>query len=140
MNEHRQLIFSYFGWSFFWLLTYIYINCVKVFLLYKLLDIYVFITSCFVVSLLSNDSFRTIAWNLVASYYEGLPYGRSGLMTAQEPWSGHYVVESPIWVSGGVSRRLSLPNFLSQRQGRKHERGLPGSGEVSPNPLGSFGC
>ena len=48
-------------------------------------------------------SCRFIAWNLIASYYDGLPYSNSGLMKANEPWSGNYDVTSPIWITGNAA-------------------------------------
>lgn len=42
----------------------------------------------------------TIAWNMLSAYYDDLPYKRCGMMTANEPWSGHVEVGSKIWAAG----------------------------------------
>jgi galactosylceramidase len=41
---------------------------------------------------------KTIVWSLITSYYDNLPLPGSGLMRANEPWSGHFEIQPALWI------------------------------------------
>ena len=47
---------------------------------------------------------KTIIWSLISSYYGNLPLPYSGLMKANQPWSGFYDVQPAIWVTAHTTQ------------------------------------
>lgn len=59
---------------------------------------------------LYNDNYlkgsftATEIWSPITSYYDNLAAPNSGLMYANTPWSGHYEVQSAIWVTAHTTQ------------------------------------
>lgn len=47
---------------------------------------------------------KTIIWSLVSSYYDNLPLHRSGLMTANTPWSGAFTIDPALWATAHTTQ------------------------------------
>jgi hypothetical protein len=46
----------------------------------------------------------SIVWSPVTSYYDIFPIAGSGLMRANQPWSGHYEVQPAIWLTAHTTQ------------------------------------
>jgi len=53
---------------------------------------------------INNKMTAFISWSTIWSVYPGLPYSGDGLMLANQPWSGHYVVGLSIWVTAHTTQ------------------------------------
>jgi len=53
-----------------------------------------------------------IAWNLVASYYEGTAFWPHGLLHAWQPWSGWYTVPASIWATAHYTQFTNTRTYF----------------------------
>ena len=67
---------------------------------------------------------KTEIWSPVTSYYDILAAPNSGLMYANTPWSGHYDVQSTIWVTAHTTQ-FAQPGwrYLDASSGYMPEKG-----------------
>lgn len=66
----------------------------------------------------------TEIWSPITSYYDNLAAPNSGLMYANTPWSGHYNVQSAIWVTAHTTQ-FAQPGwkYLEKSSGDLPEKG-----------------
>lgn len=77
-----------------------------------------------------------INWSTIWSVVAGLPYSGDGLMLADQPWSGHYVVGPSIWVTAHTTQ-FAQPGWQYLDRACGHFGGQPKTGSYvtlrSPN-------
>ena len=54
---------------------------------------------------------KTIIWSLVTAYYDNVAISGSGLMKANQPWSGYYDVQPAVWATAHVTQFVQ-PGWL----------------------------
>lgn len=50
---------------------------------------------------------KTISWSLISSYHDNIAIGASGLMKANTPWSGHYILKPALWAMAHFTQFVS---------------------------------
>jgi hypothetical protein len=71
---------------------------------------------------LNGRMVKTEIWSPVTSYYNVLPLPKSGLMLANEPWSGHYEVLPAIWATAHTTQ-FAAPGWQYLDAACTHLRG-----------------
>lgn len=56
----------------------------------------------------------TIAWALIASFYNDLVFGGTGVMRAVEPWSGFYEIGQALWADAHWGQFTAVGWFFLQ--------------------------
>lgn len=65
---------------------------------------------------LKGNYTATIMWNLVSAYYADLRWYGDSLINAPQPWSGHYEVKSPVWMTAHTTQ-FAQPGWRYLPQG-----------------------
>ncbi|WP_339316740.1 RICIN domain-containing protein [Paenibacillus sp. FSL R10-2734] len=47
---------------------------------------------------------KTNVWHLIASQYDNTNWAHSGIMEANSPWSGHYIVQPAVWAAAHTTQ------------------------------------
>ena len=68
----------------------------------------------------------SLMWNLVHSYYHGTDWYGASLLTAVEPWSGHFDLQPVVWATAHVTQ-FAQPGWRYLARGRGSGE-LPGGG------------